>query len=391
MKEYDSQGRGKCEDILDDASYAISNALEIIQSLTNLGNRENAVLASFTKFLEHHSVTINRLKQECKAINHEHRDEKLFLHICTVNSFIELPTLVSRGLLLIQNWRNQFANPLFSNDLEFGERLVSDAFSDLNIEAEPILLFADRFAAFDIGGYYFVTIPYVFHNKYDHWWGIAHEIGHAYFSRFQQDIDLPSLTKEIKQVIADAAPLKEKKMTKMELESNIVVWASYWLRELLSDYVALCLFGLHYLSEMHHSYSEITIGLASKSHPPMGFRLTCLRWALEYSEIDLKGKESVFEYPLPLSQQMEPILSVLTSSKMARVFAKWMLSQAPYQRLKVRWSEILNLGKDEISLDVSLVILFASICVMNCGKSEVQDLLLALKKKVIEDKNKEIG
>lgn len=380
-----THGRGKCLDILSDAEKAAKDGLTILKRHSFAGSEDQRILNLVIEFFEDYIRKIKVHRENCFKLNHEKIEDNLEVlgHIALVNQFIRAPTDLSRIVVLFETWKSQMADSNLGSDAKFAERFVADAFRDLGIDTIPVALFADRFTAFDGGPIFFVTIPIVLHKTYERWHSIAHEIGHAYFARTNGELDKNDLLKEIEALMRNDVPhiIDEKKT---ESGAAMLLFVNRWLDELLADYVGLALFGLRYLLEMRHSHDELVISLVSMSHPPVDFRINCLRWALKKNRIDLGALEEEFEYSSSIQKEMEPIYSCLTSNKMAERFSVWLLKQPPYQRIRNNWTEILVLGKQDVSPETRLTILFAVLS-LEAISEDVEDIFQALKMKSIRD------
>jgi hypothetical protein len=355
--KYDSQGRGKCQDILNDGVNAVEDALRLLDDL-NTQKTQQSTLEVIREYLQKYKEEMIDLRKHCLEIDHETpADPSIYYnHIGLVNGFQQAPFVTSTIADLIRTWTIQYGDEAFKSDREFAEILVREAFSDY------------------YGRVWFVTIPIVFLNRYRRWWAISHEVGHGFYKTIENNLDRKPLSQKLQKVINDTAPPSTEKK---DLGAAMMIWLYPWLSELVSDFIGLFLFGLHYLIELRHSFSDTEISVGVRSHPPMGFRMTCLIRTLKAADVDVNRFEKEFEVINPIDSSVDPVLSLFVTPRVAEIFSHWILRQFPQLHLAKRWREILEVPKD-----ASILVLFAGLVLEET--EEAMELLLEFKNSLLE-------
>jgi len=360
--------RGRCTDILGDALNAAEDAIPILDSMLVQGSETAAVVQSVLKNTRDGITAINNLQKWCAGIDHSDRGSPAMrFHTQQVDRLLGYPEQISGMIGVVVAWLEQQRTLFFRDDAGFCEKLVVSMLREIGVNVQPHVVFADHFGVYDSGSSCFVSIPYVLAKRYNRWAGIAHEVGHA-FQRGHLSLDQGALLEILFGQLKDLQVEGQVE----RVETIVLNWFWNWLPELLADFVALSLFGMFYVLEIHHRTTALDYGSVWTTHPPMSIRLSCFRAALAKAGTQLEKGDSLFESPAPVPEKLDQVLNAVIGNRLAPPFIDWVLRQPGYAELRTNWNEILD-----PSVSSSLISKFAAVCLASYSEdmSEVFELL----------------
>ncbi len=299
---------------------AIERTKSWIQEVSELKSEHASILKTLTEDSEEATL---------KRIEHEDR----------IRRAADRPRQLNVLLTITNCYRSQVGIEFIDRELDYATRLIKLLLKRVGLDLHPVVVFTDAFFLYDAGDICIFTIPYSFYNSYIRWVNLAHEVGHLYTRRIcKMDLDklIPDLTSH---VMNNVTKLKQN-VNAIDILKRLVIWLSNWIDEIVSDCIAVFLFGIGYLNEtVMQSFRDMFLG-GSLTHPPTSLRLACQIEIIERMGIKSTNLQQ-FRENMPTMKE-DPVSDALTDLNLSTFIVDWILSHNCISQLKLTWKKIIQ-------------------------------------------------